>query len=112
MAGGQQKQAPFREGSGHEGPASEVCAGFLGEVAPELEEGSQLEGVACVQSIVTAGGVRRSAGPDAKTSSLDGNFQVCRLLAVAVVSSHGLFASAPFSVMRQSGLMASPTQWT
>ena len=46
------------------------------------------------------------------TSSLDGNSQVCRLLAVAVVSSHGLFASAPFSVMRQSGLMASPTQWT
>ena len=53
-----------------------------------------------------------TTGPDAKTSSLDGNSQVCQLLAVAVVSSHGLSASALSSVMRQSGLMASPTQWT
>lgn len=37
----------FGEGSGQEWPASpEVCAGFLEEVAPQLEEGSQLEGVA------------------------------------------------------------------
>uniref|UniRef100_A0A8B9XBI1 Uncharacterized protein n=1 Tax=Bos mutus grunniens TaxID=30521 RepID=A0A8B9XBI1_BOSMU len=56
----------LREGSGHEGPASEVCAGFLGEVAPELDQGSQLEGVARSHSIVTAGGVRRG-GPQAQT---------------------------------------------
>ena len=57
---------PFREGSGCEGPASEVCAGFLGEVAPELDQGSQLEGVACSHSTVTAGGVQRG-GPQAQT---------------------------------------------
>ena len=56
---------PCREGPGREGPASEVCAGFLGEVAPELDQGSQLEGVACSHSVVTAGGVQ-CAGPQAQ----------------------------------------------
>lgn len=55
-----------------------VCAGFLEEVAPELEEGS-LEGVACVHLGLQKPRVAQlfqeacrvvDCGPDAKTTSL------------------------------------------